>query len=127
MFGWISKIFGGVNKTIETLDISGNEKARIKNELGELQVELSTKLIDLEMKVLETRASLAAAETQSDKFIVYAWRPLTSMTLLGLLVLMCLGIIPLQAELWTLSTAFLGLTTAGRGIEKSIKANRLGK
>lgn len=127
MLNWIKSIFGVVNNTIETLDVSGNEKARIQNQMAELQVTLSKQYVELEMAALETRAKLAAAEAQSDKWIVYSWRPITSLLLMGLLIAQSFGWIEFRTELWTLSTAFLGLTTAGRGLEKAARANKLGK
>lgn len=127
MLNWIKSIFGGVNKTIETLDISGNEKAKIQNELAELQVNLSKQYVELEIAALETRAKLATAETQSEKWIVYSWRPITSLLLMGLLIAQSFGWIEFRTELWTLATAFLGITTAGRGLEKAARANKLGK
>lgn len=127
MLDWIKGIFGGVNKTIETLDLSGNEKARIKNELGQLQVDLSTKYVDLEIAALQARKDMAVAETASDKWIVYSWRPITSMVLIGLIIAQSFNLIEFRSELWTLATAFLGLTTAGRGLEKAAKASSIGK
>lgn len=127
MFKWITDLFGGVSKTIETLDVSGNQKRKIRNELAQIQADLSEKYVELAKAELEARSAMVKAESASDKLIVYAWRPVTSLVFVGLIVADSFGLATVDPQLYSLATAFLGLTTAGRGLEKAAKANRLGK
>lgn len=127
MFGWIKDLFGGVNKTIDTLDVSGNKKAEIKNKLANIQLEANKQFLDLAKSEMEMRAKVIQAEAGSQHWLQANWRPLTSMLLIGIIVLDSFNFISANQELYTLATAFLGLYGAGRSWEKASKSKNLGK
>lgn len=127
MFGWIKGLFGGVNKTLDTLDVSGNKKAEIKNELAKIQSELSSKYIELAKAELEARAQVIKAEASSSHWLQGNWRPICSMALIAIVVLDSFSFVNASEQLYTLATAFLGLYGAGRSVEKAASAVKLGK
>lgn len=127
MFGWIKGLFGGVNKTLDTLDVSGNKKAEIKNELAKIQSELSSKYIELAKAELEARAEVIKAEAASNHWLQGNWRPICSMALIAIVVLDSFSFVNASEQLYTLATAFLGLYGAGRSVEKAASVVKLGK
>lgn len=127
MFSWIRDLFGGVNKTIDTLDVSGNKKAEIKNKLAEIQLEANKQFLDLAKSEMEMRAKVIQAEAGSTHWLQANWRPLTSIMLIGIIVLDSFNFVNANQELYTLATAFLGLYGAGRSWEKASKSKELGK
>ena len=126
MFSFITDLFTPATELIDDLHYSGEEKAELKNVLAGIQAKTNAKFIDLELAVLNARKEMSIAESKSDHAIVYSWRPIVSLVLISLIVLDSFGVIRASQDLYTLATAFLGLTTAGRGIEKAARANKLG-
>jgi len=131
LFNWISSIFKPAAELVDDLHLSGEEKGQLKNELAGIQQKANEKFIELELAALEARKAVMIAESQSSNWYQAAWRPIASMVLVGLVVIQCIANwaydVPISAELFTFASTFLGITSAGRGIEKAAKANRLGQ
>ena len=131
MLKWISGLFKPAAELIDNMHTSAEEKGQLKNELASIQQQANEKFIELELAALEARKAVMIAESQSSNWYQAAWRPIASLTLVILVVAQCMVNwiynVPISTELFTFASTFLGITSAGRGIEKAARANRLGK
>lgn len=127
MFKWISQIFKPATKLIDELHTSKEEKMQLRNELANIQAQANAKFIELAKAELETRSTMAKAEAASDSWLQQSWRPVASLILLGLVVVMTLDLVPFRSELYHLTMAFLGISSWGRGTEKTARVGKLGK
>lgn len=126
MLQWIVSLFTPATKLVESLDLKGNQKQQILNELARIQSEYSAKIIELEQTKIETHAKLVEAESKSEHWIVYTWRPLCSVFIVIALGLSAYGIGSPSEGLFDLASIILGGTIGGRSIEKIAKAGGLG-
>ena len=127
IFQLIEKAFGPVERTIDELHVSEEERLKAMTELQAAKNEAQLHFLKLEIAKLDTmeaamnaQAKIIEAETKSESFITRAWRPIASLVLLTLIVLSHLGIIqtPVPPELWQLFGMFISIYAGSRGIEK---------
>ena len=127
LFNWISNLFTPATKLIETLDVSGNKKNELLNELAKIQEQANSKIIELEKISTEALTARIQAESQSDSIIARNWRPVCSVLLVVCLVLSAYGIGDPKAELWHLAEIIIGVAGGGRSLEKIASVVKLGK
>lgn len=125
MFGWLTNLISPLFGTIDKLDISGNAKLQLKNELAKIESELSGKLIDLEKARLEMHAKLVAAEASSPHKINAMWRPIASLVLVTIACIAAFDFIHPNDNFWQLVQLVLGghiiTSSAGSGIANIAK------
>jgi len=124
---WLGRILSPIERTIDELNTSEEEKMQLKNALAETQSGLSEKLIDLEAKVLEATTKRIEAETKSDNVLVKTWRPITSLALVACIILSAYGIGSPGPQLFELAKIILGGYIGGRSLEKVVAVSKLGK
>ena len=127
ILGFIAGIFSPATNLIDNLHTSDEEKLKLRNELAKIQGQAMSKFGELEQARLNALAKVQVAEANSKHWLQGNWRPLTSITLVGLIVLGSFGIVTLNDEIYKLAEIFLGAYTASRGIEKVSAALKLGK
>ena len=127
LFNWISNLFTPATKLIETLDVSGNKKNELLNELAKIQEQANSKLIELEKISSEALTARIQAESQSDSLIAKNWRPACSILLVICLVLSAYGIGDPREELWRLAEIIIGVAGGGRSLEKIASVIKIGK
>lgn len=135
VLSFIKDLFGPVFHLIDDLHIGDDEEKKLRNEILQLQNESTAKLIEFqaqvleyETKVIETRSSLITSEINGNSWIQRAWRPITMLTFLVLIVLDSFGFLtrPLGEEAWFLLQLGIGGYVMSRGVEKSISIYRNG-
>lgn len=126
ILNWIANIFTPATKLVEALDISGNKKTELVNVLADIQAKYSTAILDLEKSKLEMHSKLVEAESKSEHWIVYSWRPAVSIVITLSLMLSAYGIGAPGPELFDLASIILGGTIGGRSLEKIANAGGLG-
>lgn len=116
----VSGILKPVSDVIEHLTISGEDK--VKLQMAQLQAGMAaaTASQSYEAQLLDGQQKVIAAEAGSSNWLSAAWRPITMLTFLALVVLDSFGALhsPLAPQAWTLLQIGLGGYTVGRSVEK---------
>lgn len=125
ILGFVSNIFAPAAKLIDDITTSDEERLHLRNELAKIKFEMQGKLLEYEVKLLESRASIVKAEAESSNILTSSWRPLVMLTFTGLIVARWFGLIdpsaiPGDLELELFSIIKFGLTgyIVGRSVEK---------
>lgn len=126
MFKWISSLFKPANDIIETLDISGNKKDALRNELAKIQADLSKDLVELNKAAIEAHSKIIESESKSENILQANWRPAVSVTLALCIILAAYGIGSPSPQLYDLAEIILTGHIASRGLEKVANAGGLG-
>ena len=134
VLGFIGNIFGPAAALIDDIHTSDEEAGAIKVKMGELKValtklesEVTLKVVEYEGKLLDIKAKIINAESQSDVWIVKAWRPLTMLAFVGIVISYWFGYQPANMTQETIGDVFglikigLGGYVVGRSAEKVAK------
>jgi hypothetical protein len=131
MFGaiasFISGIFSPAAKLVDEIHTSDEEKMKLRNELARIQESAMSKMMELEKTAMEAQSKVQVAEANSSYWLTANWRPLTSVTIVVLIVLGSFGFVQVGKEIYDLAEIFLGAYAGGRSVEKLGKALKLGK
>ena len=124
VLGLIGQIFKPAMEALDNVHTSTEEKLIQKAKLLDLQVGFMEQGLQYELAQLEARAAIITAEAQSDHFLVSAWRPITMLTFLALVVCDQFGLLTfrLAEDAWTLLQIGLGGYVVGRSVEKVVPA-----
>ena len=124
VLGLIGQIFKPAMDMIDNVHTSTEEKLEQKAKLLDLQVGFMEQGLQYELAQLEARAAIITAEAKSDHFLVSAWRPITMLTFLALVVCDQFGLLTfrLAEDAWTLLQLGLGGYIVGRSVEKVVPA-----
>lgn len=124
VLGLIGKIFKPAMDMIDNVHTSEEEKLIQKAKLLDLQVGFMEQGLEYELAQLEAKARIIEAEAKSDHWLVAAWRPITMLTFLVLVVCDQFGLLAfrLNGEAWTLLQIGLGGYVVGRSVEKVVPA-----
>ena len=120
LFKIIGEIFKPAAELIDNLHTSDEERLQLKSQ------NLSTYASALEMALayegeqLKQRARIIEAEAKSEHWITSAWRPITMLTMLALVVLDSFAWLPnpLSEQAFLLIQLGLGGYVVGRSVEK---------
>jgi len=120
LFKIIGEIFKPAAELIDNLHTSDEERLQLKSQ------NLSTYASALEMALayegeqLKQRARIIEAEAKSEHWITAAWRPITMLTMLALVVLDSFAWLPnpLSEQAFLLIQLGLGGYVVGRSVEK---------
>ena len=107
LFSFIGDIFKPAVDLVDELNVSDEERGKLKNELAKIQAGMHSKSIEL-----------MSVEAKSDHFIVAAWRPICALILFGMILLDGFAVIKAPAQVYQLAELFLGIYGGGRSIEK---------
>ena len=120
----VGKVIGGVVNKYLPASMSEKEKADMQLEINKLVLEEEKNI----QAQLETVNSTMRTEAQSDKFIVYAWRPLVGFCFVALICnnfilmpyLASYGLQPIIIPdgIWSAMLVVLGVSAGTRGLEK---------
>lgn len=119
----IAGIFKPAAELIDELHTSTDEKNKHKERLLSVQAAAMQTVFDYEKASLEGQQKIVQAEASSEHWITAAWRPLTMMVMLPLVVGDSLGWLPnpLRDEAWILLQLGIGGYVVGRSGEKIVK------
>lgn len=76
---WVAEVISPITGLIDNLTFSGEEKAKAKLAVLNLQVDLATKALDYEARLIEAQSKIITAEAQGESWLQRNWRPLTMM------------------------------------------------
>ena len=134
ILGFISNIFKPAADLIDDIHTSGEEEGAIKVKLRELTLaltkiesEVTLKVLEYEGKLLDIKAKIINTEATSDIWIVAAWRPITMLVFVSIVISYWFGYQPANMTPETISDVFdlikigLGGYVVGRSGEKIAK------
>lgn len=127
MFSFISNLFKPAADLVDELHVSDEERAKLRNQLAEIQSKAQKQMLDYESKVVEARSKLMVAEAQSPHLITAIWRPVACLSLVAMVVLAAYGIGNPDKEVYELTKILLGAYASGRTLEKVVKVSKFGK
>jgi hypothetical protein len=110
ILSFISGIFTPAAKLIDDLHVSDEERLKLRNEMMKIKSAMHDKSIQL-----------MSVEAKSDHFIVAAWRPMTMLGLLSLILLDGFGFINAPEQVYSLFEVFGTAYVGGRSLEKLTK------
>ena len=110
------RLFTPINRIIDELHTSDEERATRRAEAAKLQNEA----LALERERLAAQAGLVAAEAGGTSWLQRNWRPITMLSFLGLVVADAFGLLAfrLADQAWLLLQIGLGGYVVGRSVEK---------
>lgn len=120
ILGFIGDIISPVRDIIDEVHTSEEEKLKIKAEMFKMEMAMSSKFMDYERQLLESKTKIITAEAQGQSVLQRTWRPITMLTFLVLVVCDSFGWLanPLADQAWTLLQIGLGGYVTGRSLEK---------
>lgn len=128
IFNWIKGVFKPAADLVDELHFSPEEKGDIeikkqelKNKLAEMEFHLSTKVVELQTKAMESQSKMAISEQRHGNLLSKSWRPLASLSMVILLILMGLDFVEYKELLAQIAGGFLGIYGIGRSYEKGKK------
>jgi|TARA_B100000131_G_scaffold142119_1_gene138253 hypothetical protein len=127
IFSFISNLFKPAADLVDELHVSDEERAKLRNQLAEIQSKAQKQMLDYESKVVEARSKLMVAEAQSPHLITAIWRPVACLSLIAMVVLAAYGIGNPDKEVYELTKILLGAYASGRTLEKVVKVSKFGK
>lgn len=132
--GPIESLLGEAGAIIDNLHMSGEEKAKAKIELAQIQNSFSLKLMEADYKFAQEQAKVLQAEIASQSWLARNWRPML-MCLFGYIVAhnfviaptFGVDFLPIPDDLWDLLKIGIGGYIVGRSAEKIIPTTKLSK
>lgn len=121
LFDWIGGIFKPASELIDNIHTSEEEKLELKNTLEGIREKTYSKVLSIEMAMIEARKEISVAESNSQHVITAIWRPIASCSLVILVCIGTLGYANLTSEFYDFAKAFLGIYIGGRSLEKAAK------
>jgi hypothetical protein len=117
----ISDLLSGVFGIVDDVHTSEEEKLTLKSSLLAIQAGVISEVVKAQSKMAEMQAQIITAEASSSHWITSAWRPITMLTFLVLIVLAQLGFTQsVPDEMWPLLKIGLGGYVIGRSFEKTV-------
>lgn len=116
----VTNIFKPVSDVVESFNLTEREKEKYHTAAIGMQFDLASKIIELEKKELEAKEKILEAEIAGKSWIQRAWRPITMLTFLCLIVLDAFNLLPspLPPQAWTLLTIGMSGFLGSRSVEK---------
>jgi hypothetical protein len=120
LLGLIGQIFKPAVELVDELHTSDEEKLVHKAAMLDTYSKALEASLNHELEGLKTRASIVEAEAKSQHWLTSAWRPITMLTFVSLVVADQTGLLAfrLAEEAWTLLQLGLGGYVVGRSAEK---------
>lgn len=127
LFDFIGGIFKPASDIVDRLATTEKDKLELRNALAKINADVTTKLAEYEMKVIELQAQViqaasntAVAEAKSESWFVRNYKPMIITSMFLMIVSESFGL--LKTELpeifWQIFAGAFGVLTAGPSITK---------
>lgn len=122
LFDFISGIFKPATDIIDKVHTSDKERLELRNALAKINADVTTRLAEYEMKVIELQAQVikaasdvSIAEARSESFFVRHYKPAIVTVMFALIVGEAFGLLKteLPEMFWQIFGASFGVMTAG--------------
>jgi hypothetical protein len=120
----VTNLFKPAADLIDNVHTSDEERRELKNQFALIMDGVLKKVYEYENKLLELKASIIKAEMESGLWITKAWRPITMLVFVVLIILDSINWLPkpLNPDAWMLLKIGLGGYVGGRSLEKIVPA-----
>lgn len=122
ILAWISGIFTPAVDLVKNLHTSDADRMALENQLSKIKADVESKMIELEMEKIK----LQEVEATSANWIVAAWRPISSIAIVGIIIAASFGLAHPDQKFYDLAQWFLVGYAGGRSLEKSGVLNAAG-
>jgi hypothetical protein len=123
----ITGLFKPATEFVDKISTTDQERLQLRNELAKIEAGVTEQLIGVAKLQIEAEIKIKEAELNSGNWLVQSWRPLTSVTLVGLMIYHAYSGVDMPPQLVELSQIFLGVYSGGRTLEKIADSIKLGK
>lgn len=122
----IGNIFKPISDTIDELHVGEDEKMALENQMAAIQKDVAVKMMDLQVKLSESAANVAVAETKSDSLFTRTYRPVIISGMFLMMVANYFGIlpVPLPDMFVTIFGSAFGVIGIGRSVEKVFRVKK---
>lgn len=113
-------LFEPLTKIVDEMHTSTEEKGQLRNALAAMQHELTGKLIEYKVQIVEAQKAILVAEANGHSWLQRNWRPLTMLTMVAMVVADTMGWAEnrLSDGAWLVIQIGLGGYVVGRSVEK---------
>ena len=111
MLDFIKSIFGPAERIIDELNVSDEERGKLRNEFAKIQSQVHAESV-----------KLMTAEANSEHALTSMWRPICALILFFLILADGFAWITAPKQVYELAELFLGVYGGGRSLEKAAKA-----
>lgn len=119
LFDFIGDIFKPAVSLVDELHVSDEERLQLRNELAKIEGQALAKMTEVEKARLDAMSKVQIAEANSKHWLTANWRPLSSVSMVFVIIAASFGIIPQpDSNFYDLAQVFLGAYTTSRGLEK---------
>lgn len=118
ILGDLGNLFRPISSLIDNVHTSEEERGQIKTKLAEIEAKVSTKMMELQSKVIDANAKIAVAEQEHGNTFVKMVRPIISLGCFVILMLTGFEIIPEKELIIKICGSYLGFYGALRTYEK---------
>ena len=87
IFSVVSDTIKPVTDMVDEVHTSKEEKQKLKNNLEKIKNKLTTKMIEVQEKELESKTEILTQDAKSGNWLLESWRPITILSLVGIYVL----------------------------------------
>ena len=124
---WLLNLFSPATKLVEALDIPGNKKRELLNQLAAIQKDANEHILEFERALVAEQTKRIEAESKSEGWLQRSWRPLSSLSLVIAIIAAAYGIGNPGPELYHLAEIIIGVNVGGRSLEKVASVIKIGK
>ncbi len=130
---FIKKIFSPIIAIVDKAVPDKDKKNELKAHIKELEIQISGKLLDYEVKLMQAQASVIEKEAGGESWLQRNWRP-GLMALFGIIIannyiinpymkaLFNIDVMmPIPTEMWGLLKLGVSGYVVGRSVEKAVK------
>jgi hypothetical protein len=114
----ITGLFSPATKLIDKVSTTDQERLELRNELAKIEAQVQSQVIELEKRVIEAQLEVQKAELGSSHWIVAAWRPIASLSMVAIAIYHSYSGVPMPSSMNSLIELFLGVHAGGRTVEK---------
>jgi hypothetical protein len=133
LFNFVSSVFEPFTKLIDNVHTSTEEKLELNNKLKVIENKITSKVLDYESQLLDSKTKVITAEATGDSWVQRSWRPITALMLVFMVfnnyilypyLSMFFDNAPkvdIPPDLWDLIKLCLSGYIVSRGAEKGVK------
>jgi hypothetical protein len=116
----ITGLFAPATKLIDKVSTTDQERLELRNELAKIESQVQLQVIELEKRAIEAQLEVQKAELASSHWIVAAWRPIASLSMVAIAIYHSYSGVPMPSSMNSLIEIFLGVHAGGRTLEKVV-------
>ena len=121
LFDFLNNLITPMKELIDDFNTSEEERLELKKAIYDIETKATLKFTELQLEAAKLNAELIKSTNRDGNWLQKSWRPILMLAFGSIIILQWLGIVVADIPLWVGETIkwSLGITIAGRSIEKS--------